>query len=201
MSDRKDYESTSLPIGLKDELRRRKGEAETYADVIHRALTALSDQEDRQKSRWEEQNREIERQGRLLVHIADEIGLDRDKIPDQMLTDAAKGDIEEQFEEQGMDGVAAFLGGGRSATSNEEISGVAELERQKRHAARMQAEKELEEQGELPAADSPLSGYGPDTKEKINERAKEIMAEQTATVEGWTDGFDHTSEPANGGNH
>lgn len=91
-----DYTSVSLQKGLKEDLNRMKGDKETYSDVIHRALAALSEREDKQKSRHEELNKQLRQQNRLLVRMAVAQGLKKPLIPRAMAQDESQGDTIEQ---------------------------------------------------------------------------------------------------------
>jgi predicted CopG family antitoxin len=168
MSDSDRYTTLSVHKGLKEDLQRLKQDDESYNDLLHRAIANLRKKEDRQKSRWEYQDARMAEQSRLLVRMADEMGLDKEQIPRQMAEAEVfgkRGSLKELF-----------------AEPKEQISDVYAEEK----AARMQAHEEIVgEDGRV----------GQETEEKIEERAREILADKATDDEGYIDSFD------NGGDH
>jgi Arc/MetJ-type ribon-helix-helix transcriptional regulator len=175
MPDSDNHTTVSLYKGLRDDIKRMKRDGESYNDYIRRAVVALNRQEERQKSRFDFLENAVMAQSRLQVRMAAAQGLDKDEIPETLA------------------GWEAWGGSNPFAPPEEAVTDVNRDEKE----ARLQAEKELEEAGEV-GNDGPLHGHGRVAEEKIEERAREIMAEQATDDEGYMDSFD---DNVNGGDH
>jgi hypothetical protein len=166
MVDDRGYESTSLPIDLKDELRKRKGDNESYGDVIERALAT----ETRLKQIRETQKQ----QARLQVRIAKKMDINDQQIPTGLAVFESHGDTDVSD----MDDLAEALGEGFREQGSEEPLDLTEEERREKGEAIAKAADENE-------------GLHGATKEQVEAAREELDEEDDDSDEnGWTDSFE-----------
>lgn len=167
MSDSERYTTISVHKGVREDLKHLKDDDETYTDILYRALGALSKQEERHANQFEFQNARIREQSRLLVRMADEMGLDAEQIPSQMAEAEAFGEGST---------LAEML-----SPPEEQTTDVNAPEK----AARLQAHDEIVgEDGRV----------SEEQAEEIEQRKQEILEAQATDDEGWTDGFNNDGD-------
>lgn len=159
MPDSKKYTTLSITKGVKADLTALKGGGDTYSSLLRRLIDEREMSDDDIKQRLDFiQNRQLE-QVRLLVRIADEMGLEKEQIPENMA----------EYESWGSNSPWA------APVSDEKVTDVYSDEKE----ARMQAREEVLDLDEVRNSDGPLHGgrISPEQEERIEERTAAILEE------------------------
>ena len=83
MSD-ESYTTISVRKGLKEDLQQIMDDNETWSDLLSKMFVHERERREKDKSRWEHLNKIQHQQSRLLVRMADEMGLEKEQIPQNL---------------------------------------------------------------------------------------------------------------------
>lgn len=208
MTRENEYTSFSLHVDLKAGFESMKHGDETNNDVARRALVALREKEDKQQSQreWDEARRR--EQDRVLVRIADKVGLEPEEIPDHMIDEESRGDAMEQADDP-LNGIFT-----PRDESNEATLDLNKQQRQTANELRSKARNRIIEQRkergefERPGDNPPRQMVGADQMQRamleiIEENpgkwaaAADELADEgdlDEPDEGWTDSFENNEE-------